>query len=222
MRTRIQSRPTSNLLRNILSRRSDLMPPNSQWGKLTMDIWNEKFPESSIQPDMAYEIQFNQNNPDLPWDQFSSWDFEYTRDNPIDENIEYNRSQQTVTKQTNTAENQWSRHDQERIQNQAHIARAQEQLQNVLPDNNIINTLLDFDEYVNEFLTNGDKWSKPAGLSTMITKAKNVAEQTAFEKIMFVNMNSQVILTQNCPTSITDYIGTYAILSPKMDKRSFH
>ena len=106
--------------------------------------------------------------------------------------LEYDRSQQAVTKQANTAENQWSRSDQERIQNQAHIARAQEQLQNVLPDNQIINTLLDFDEYVNEFLTNGDKWNKPAGLSNMITKAKNVTEQSAFEKIMFLNMSNQV------------------------------
>lgn len=194
MRPRIRSRQTSSLVRKILSRRSELMPPNSQWGRLTMEIWNEKFPESTINPDIAYELQFNPNNKDLPMDQFSSWDFEYTRDNPIDERIEYNRSQQAVTKQANTAENQWSRSDQERIQNQAHIARAQEQLQNVLPDNQIINTLLDFDEYVNEFLANGHKWNKPAGLSTMITKAKNVTEQSAFEKIMFLNMSHQVIL----------------------------
>lgn len=194
MRPRIRSRQTSERLRTILSRRSELMPPNSQWGKLTAEIWNEKFPESTIHPDIAYELQFNENNRDLPFDQFSSWDFEYIRDNPVDENIEYNRSQQAVTKQANTAENQWSRNDQERVQNQAHITRAQEQLQNILPDNKIINTLLDFDEYVNEFLTKGDKWCKPAGLSALITKAKNVTEQTAFEKAMFLNMNNQVRL----------------------------
>ena len=197
MKPRIKSRQTSNRVKQILSRNTDLMPPNTPWGKLTMEIWNEKFPESTIQTDSALEWQFNPNNKDLPWDQFSSWDFEWIREHPLDEKIEYNRSQQTVIKQTNTEENQWSRDDQERIQNQAHIARAQEQLQNVLPDNQIINTLLDFDEYVNEFLTNGDKWSKPAGLSTLITKAKNVTEQSAFEKIMFLNMTNQVRKNSN-------------------------
>ena len=189
-RPRIRSRQTTNQIRNILARRSELMPPNTQWSRLTIEAWNEKFPESTINPDTAYELQFNpETNRKLPSDQFSSLDFEFIRDNPIKEEVEFNRSQQAVTKQGNTAENKWSRDDQERIQNQAHITRAQDQLQNILPDNQVINTLLDFDEYVNEFLTNGDKWEKPAGLSTLITKAKSISEQSAFEKCMFLNVN---------------------------------
>ena len=192
MKPRLESRQTSNQVRQILSRRIELLPENANWGIMTMEAWNEKFPESTINPDSAYELQFNPDNKDLPWEQFSSWDFEYIRNNPMKEEVEFNRSQTAVSKQANTAENQWSRNDQERIENQAHIARAQEQLQNVLPDNQLINTLLDFDEYVNKFLIDGDKWNKPAGLSMLITKAKNITEQMAFEKAMFLNMQNKV------------------------------
>ena len=191
--TRLKSRTTSEQTKRILARNPDLMPPSSNWSKLTIEVWGEKFPHSSIQPDSIFQYLWDTNkNRDLPSDQFSATDMRYVRDQPMKESNIFKRTQKAVSKQTPTTENQWSREDQERVQNQAHVARAQNQIQNVQPDNLLINALLEFDEYVNHFLANGHKWQKPAGLSKMISKVKNITEQSAFEKAFFLNTEEQV------------------------------
>ena len=194
MNQRLRSRPTSENVKQILSRRAELMPPDSNWARLTVEVWQEKFPQSSIWPDNHFQYLWDvTKNRDLPADQFSSRDFVYLRSQPMKESVQFNRAQSAVLKQSQTATNNWSREEQTRIQNQAHATRAQDQITNVRPDNLIINAMLDFDEYVNEFLANGDKWQKPAGLSSQITKAKNITDQRVFEQNMFMKQDLQVI-----------------------------
>lgn len=195
---RLKSRPTSEKVKQILARRAELMPPNSNWGRLTAEAWQEKFPQSSIHPDSYFQHLWDvTRNRDLPAHKFSSRDFAIIRSQPMKESVQFNRAQTAVLKQSQTASSQWSREEQTRIQNQAHMTQAQIQIANIRPDNLIINAMLDFDEYVNEFLTNGDKWQKPAGLSTQINKAKNVTDQRVFEQHLFMKQDFQVKYISN-------------------------
>ena len=193
MTPRLQSRTTSEQTKTILARNPDLFPRDSNWARLTVESWMEKFPNSSIYPDSLFQYLWDvDKNRDLPSDQFAPTDFRFVRSQPKKETTQFKRTQKAVLRQAQTPQNQWSEEDQERVQNQAHVARAQDQLQNVQPDNLLINTLLEFDEYVNEFLTNGENWKKPAGLSTIIAKVKNITEQRAFEQAIFINSEPQV------------------------------
>ena len=46
--------------------------------------------------------------------------------------------------------------------------------------------LAEFDLYVNYFMEEGHRWQKPAGLTKYISDFKNVSEQHAFERAMFL------------------------------------
>ena len=187
IQTRIQSRQTPDSVKDILSKRPDMMPRNCNWGDVTKEAWYRKFPESTIHPDPAFQKTRDPKiNKNLPKDQFSSDDFEWLRQRPLDENYENNRNQQSVALQGNI-DNQWTEDDQERVQNQAHAARAGQQIQNEFAmDERLVNAYAEFDTYVNYFLEEGDKWQKPAGFTTQISKNKNMGEQGSFEKAMFL------------------------------------
>ena len=75
----------------------------------------------------------------------------------------------------------------ERVQNQVHVTKATQQAQeNMQPDPKLVDALAEFDIYVNIFVEDGDKWRKPAGLTEYIAQYKNVVEQHAFERAMFL------------------------------------
>ena len=74
----------------------------------------------------------------------------------------------------------------ERVQNEAHVLQAADQIQaNMQPDTRMLNNLAEFNSYVDFFIATGATWQKPAGLSTFVSKCKNIAEQHAFERAMF-------------------------------------
>ena len=74
-----------------------------------------------------------------------------------------------------------------RVQNEAHVAQATNQIQDHRqPDTRLLNALAEFDSYVNFFIATGQTWQKPAGLTTYVSTCKNIAEQYAFEKAMFL------------------------------------
>ena len=67
------------------------------------------------------------------------------------------------------------------------MSRATQQVQdNMQPDPRLMEALSEFDTYVNYFLEEGHKWQKPAGLTKYVSDFKNVAEQHAFERAMFL------------------------------------
>ena len=188
MAPRIHSRQTTDMVKNILSKRPDLMPRNSNWAALTQEAWQKKFPDSSIYPDTVYQKTRDPiHNPNLPIDQFASDDIEWLKQRPLDEKFETKRKQKPVGCRDATTENQWTDEDFERVQNQAHVARATNQVQESMqPDNRLMEAWAEFDTYVNFFMEEGHKWQKPAGLTTYVSNFKNVAEQESFERAMFL------------------------------------
>jgi len=195
MEPRLRSRQTTDRIRNIFSRLPDLMPPNSNWANLTAEVWPDKFPESSIYPDPDYQKHRDPNiNVNLPMDLFADDDYEYVRRQPMKAVYQYNRKQKPVAQQS-SGQNNMSEADMERIQMQAHVTRATNQIQGTLqPDQQVMEMLLEFDTYVNTFIDHGDKWKRPAGLSTQISSYKNVTDQETFEKGIFLARNHGLLM----------------------------
>ena len=185
---RILSRETTQKTRDILSKRPDLMPRFSNWAELTVQAWRKKFPESSICPEPAYQHSRDPRlNPVLPIDQFAADDIEWLKKRPLQNNYQNQRKQRPVATHGSNTDNQWTEEDMTRVQNEAHVAQATNQIQeHMQPDTKMLNALAEFDSYVKFFMATGHTWQKPAGLTTYVSKFKNVAEQHTFERAMFL------------------------------------
>ena len=97
---RILSRETTTNVRNILSKRPEVMPRNSNWNELTIEAWQKKFPESTIFPDTIYQLTRDPNlNPNLPFDQFAPDDIEWLKQRPLSETFQAQRRQNSVATQ---------------------------------------------------------------------------------------------------------------------------
>ena len=100
MAPRINSRKTTENIKNILAKRPDLFPRNSNWATLTAQAWQEKFPDSSILPDTAFQYSRDPNLfPILPLDLFAEDDIEWLRQRPLSETYQNQRRQQPVSLQ---------------------------------------------------------------------------------------------------------------------------
>ena len=188
MAPRIRSRVTSQYARDILSKRPDLMPRNSNWAEETVKAWKQKFPDSTIEPDPVYQYARDPNkNPNLPIDQFAPDDIEWLRQRPLSEQFQNQRQQRPVAVQEAEVDDQWTQQDTERAQNQAHVTRATRQVrENLQPDTKYLDALAEFEAYVTFFVDEGHTWQRPAGLTGHILTYKNVTEQYAFERAMFL------------------------------------
>ena len=185
---RILSRETTQNARDILSKRPDLMPRYSNWSELTIQAWRKKFPDSSIYPEPAYQYARDPRfNTILPIDQFSADDIEWQRQRPLQNSFQHQRKQRPVATYGSNTDNQWTDEDMARVQNEAHVTQATNQIQDHMqPDTRLLNALAEFDSYVNFFIATGQTWQKPAGLTTYVSTCKNIAEQYAFERAMFL------------------------------------
>ena len=192
---RLHSRTTTDKTRAILSRLPELMPPNSNWATLTSEVWPDKFPDSTIHPDQSYQNARDPNiNVNLPMDLFADDDYEYVRRQPMKATYQFNRKQKPVAQQGSSLNNM-SEDDMERMQIQAHVTRATNQIQDSLqPDPQMMEAMVEFETYLNTFLDHGDKWKRPAGLSTQISKFKNVNDQDTFEQGIFLARNYGLLM----------------------------
>ena len=190
MAPRLRSRQTTDRIRNILSRLPENMPTRSNWAKLTIEVWPDKFPGSTIFPDPHYQSSRDPiTNVNLPMDLFADDDYEYVRRQPMKAEYQFGKKQKPVAQQSSGLNNM-TEADMERIQMQAHVTTATNQIQESLqPDQQMMETMIEFETYVNTFIDHGDKWKKPAGLSTQISKFKNVTDQDTFEKGIFLARN---------------------------------
>ena len=194
MDTKLKSRPTSIRVKNILSSRPELLPPRSDWAQVTKEVWQEKFPESTIYPDRQFQKARDPSwNLILPAEKFKDDDFDFIRNRPISDWIQYERSQKPVTKQAHTTGHKWDTDDQERVKNQAHATIAHQQMKDIRPDAIITAALTEFEQYVNEFWNNGHTWQKPPTLSIYLARYKNLADQATFEQSVLLCTQNKVI-----------------------------
>ena len=182
---RINSRNTTIQIRRLLARRIDYYPTDQTWAQAIKSVWQLKFPDSTINPDPAYQKWRDPNlNPDLPFDLFTDQDFYYIRARELRDEVVYNRLQHAVVAGTPIL-NQWDENQQQQIQNQAHATQAQQQVRGVQPDPQVIQTLQEYDSYVNHFKTTGHAWPKPDGIAAVIGNLKNISDGAAFEEQFF-------------------------------------
>ena len=193
MQKRINSRQTSQELIEILSRRAELMPLNSDWAQQTQHVWKTKFPESSLYSDPGFQRSRDPNrNRLLPFDEFRPENIDYIRNRPMSDAIQFDRSQKPVAKQSKTTEHKWSKEDQERVLNQAHVTKAQQQIKDIRPDNQVTEAMIEFEKYVAEFWEKGEQWQKQPELAAYLARYKNVTEQGAFEQNILLCIQNKV------------------------------
>ena len=198
MEPRLRSRVTSDRTREILSRRAELMPINSDWAQLTKAAWKEKFPESSIYSDPGFQKSRDPKfNRLLPTNQFRPENIDYIRNRPLSGTIQFDRSQKPVNKQSKTTDHKWSKEDQERVLNSAHATRAQQQMKDIRPDNQITTTMVEFEKYVAEFWNKGENWQKQPELAAYLARYKTLTEQGAFEQTVLLSTQNKVIKNTN-------------------------
>ena len=195
---RIQSRQTTNEIRRFLARNPEKMDPNKTWVQCIKSVWKKKFPDSTIAPDTLYQkVRDPKINKDyLPMDQFSEDDFTFLRAREQTTEVIWNRGQHAVAPQVPIS-NQWDNEQQQRLTNQAYALQAQQQVP--VLDEHVLETLQEYDMYVQHFKQNGQAWPRPEGLANAISRMKNIADEKDFEKQFF--MTKQIDWTDSQPVS---------------------
>ena len=197
--TKIQSRNTTNKIRNFLARNPNLLDPNRTWAQCIREAWKLKFPGSSICPDPSYQkVRDPQmNKAYLPIDQFTEDDFTYLRAREMSNTVIYNRSAHAVLPQAPILSPQWDAQQQQRLTAQAYAEQARQQVR--VEDPVVLDTLMEYDSYVQHFKENGQAWPKPEGLANAISRMKNIADEKDFEKKFF--LTKQMSWTNPSPVS---------------------
>ena len=183
---RIKSRFTTDQVRNFLARRTDILQGHENWAQKITEVWHFKFPESTIMPDPGFQQVRDPNlNKDLPHDLFTSEDFKYIRNKELRPELIYNRQQHAVTSQVPALSPNWDQEQQELVQNAAHASLATQQV-GQQADEKVIQILQEFDQYINHFWQNGQDWEKSPCMERKIFQLKNVTDELAFCKNMFL------------------------------------
>ena len=202
---RIASRNTTIQIRRLLARRMELYPTDKTWAQAIKSVWQLKFPDSTINPDPAYQrLRDPKLNSELPYDTFSDQDFYYIRSRELRDEVIYNRQQHAVVAGTPILSPQWDEQQQQRIQNQAHATKAQQEVKGFQTDEQSMSTYQEYNQYLNHFKSNGHAWPKPDGLASVIGAMKNISDSSAFEdqffftkQLRWINPNQVIIKTIN-------------------------
>ena len=190
MKPRLDSRQTTQETRDILSRKAELMPRNSNWAQLTKNTWKKKFPESSIYSDPAFQKSRDPDiNRKLPARRFNSEDFGYIRNRPVNRTNRQMNNQNSVSQQNQSTENSRSPRDQNQETNQIQPNR---QSSNSQPEDQVTNKTKKLEDYVKKFLDEGDKWQKQPQTATYLARYKKGTDFKTAEKTILLSTQSKV------------------------------